>query len=203
MTAKNPAPCWPDGKRRCHWANPSNPDYLAYHDTEWGRALRDDGRLFEMLVLECFQAGLSWECVLNKRKAFRAAFDGFDCRKVSQYDEARTAKLMGNPGIIRNLRKIRAAIANAAVFLAIQKEWGSFADYIWHWTGNRVIMESCRASSPLSGAVAADLGRRGMTFVGSKVIYAYLQSIGVINSHEPGCFLHEAARSGSCRGPGQ
>lgn len=191
MAARN-ALSWPDGKRRCAWANPGNPAYLAYHDTEWGRPLRDDGRLFEMLVLETFQAGLSWECVLNKRRAFRMAFDGFDCCKVSRYGEAKTAELMANAGIIRNLRKIRAAIGNAAVFLAIRQEWTSFADYIWHWTDNCVVRESCRVFSPLSEAVAADLARRGMSFVGPRVIYAYLQGIGVINSHEPGCFLHKA-----------
>lgn len=180
---------WPDGKARCSWVNPANPAYLAYHDTEWGRPLRDDGRLFEMLVLESFQAGLSWECVLNKRQAFREAFDGFDCQLVSRYGEARAASLMANAAIIRNRRKIRAAIGNAAVFLAIRKEWSSFANYIWHWTDNSPIREFGRTSSPLSAAVAADLARRGMSFVGPTLIYAYLQSIGVINSHEPDCFL--------------
>ena len=167
---------WDDGKTRCAWANPRNPAYLAYHDREWGVPCHDDGRLFEMLVLECFQAGLSWECILNKREAFR---------------RADVERLMADAGIVRNRRKIEAAIGNARAFRAIQREFGSFDAYLWGWTGGEVVRETGLASSPLSDAVSADLRRRGMRFVGTTVTYAYLQSVGVIWSHDEDCFLHE------------
>lgn len=180
---------WEDGKVRCRWANPNNQRYICYHDEEWGVPVHDDGKLFEMLILESFQAGLSWECVLNKREAFRKAFDEFDLEKVCGYDEAYLLKLQENPGIIRNRRKIRAAVNNGKVFRQIKKEWGSFSDYLWHWTGGKVVYEQGLASSGLSDAISADLKKRGMTFVGTTIIYAYLQAVGVINSHEEGCFL--------------
>lgn len=181
---------WPDGKQRCAWANPRNPAYLAYHDEEWGVPVHDDGRLFEMLVLECFQAGLSWECVLNKRPAFRRAFAGFDLDAVCAFGPEEVEALMADAGIIRNRRKIEAAIGNARVFRAIQEEFGSFADYLWSWTEGEVVHETGLASSPLSDAVSADLRRRGMRFAGTIVTYAYLQAVGVIRSHEEGCYLH-------------
>ena len=185
---------WTDGKTRCQWANPKNPLYIRYHDEEWGVPVRDDHKLFEMLVLESFQAGLSWECVLNKREAFREAFDQFDLDKVCAYDEARFEKLRENPGIIRNRRKIQAATANGQVFKKIQQEWGSFSDYIWHWTEGKVVCEKGESRSALSDRISEDLKKRGMKFVGTTIIYAYLQAIGVIDSHEDGCFLEHGSQ---------
>lgn len=182
---------WADGKTRCCWANPKNEAYIRYHDEEWGVPVREDRKLFEMLLLESFQAGLSWECVLNKRRAFSEAFDQFDPERVSCYDEETAKRLAENPAIIRNRRKIQAAIKNAGIFLAIQKEFGSFCAYIWHWTNGNVICEKGLAHSGLSDEIAADLKKRGMKFVGTTIIYAYLQAIGVINSHEEGCFLEK------------
>ena len=180
---------WLDHRRRCRWADPGNPRYIRYHDEEWGVPVHDDQRLFEMLVLESFQAGLSWACILNKREAFRRAFDGFALERVCAYGEEKIASLMGDAGIVRNGRKIRAAIQNARIFRQIQGEWGSFDAYLWHWTEGRTIREVGESRSPLSDAVSADLRRRGMTFVGTTIVYAYLQAVGVVSSHEPGCFL--------------
>ena len=189
---------WTDGKTRCPWANPKNEGYIRYHDEEWGLPVHDDRKLFEMLILECFQAGLSWECVLNKRDAFREAFDGFDLEKVCAYDEEKLDALQNNPGIIRNRLKIRAALTNAQIFREIQKEYGSFADYLWHWTDGKVVCESGRTSSELSDRISRDLKKRGMKFVGTTIIYAYLQAVGVIYSHEAECFLaHRDKASGS------
>ena len=180
---------WQDGKNRCHWANPKNEKYIRYHDQEWGVPLYDDKKLFEMLILECFQAGLSWECVLNKREAFREAFDDFDLEKICSYDEEKIEELKNNPFIIRNRLKIQAAVTNAKVFRDIQKEYGSFSEYLWHWTGGKVIFENTKTTSPLSDEISKDLKKRGMKFVGTTVVYSYLQAVGVINSHEDGCFL--------------
>ena len=176
--------------RRCRWADPNDADYLRYHDLEWGKPHHDDGYLFELLILESFQAGLSWACILHKREAFHRAFDGFDVRKVAAYDSEKCAALMQDASIVRNRRKIDAAVCNAQVFLRIQSEWGSFDRYLWHFTDGLVIRHDDgvpRATSPLSDAVSADLRRRGMKFVGSTVIYSYLQATGVVNDHEPGC----------------
>lgn len=181
---------WIDGKNRCIWVNPKNQRYIDYHDQEWGRACYDDQKLFEMLILECFQAGLSWECVLNKREGFRKAFDGFNIEKISEYNDKKIASLQKNPNIIRNGLKIQAAISNAKVFLEIQKEWTSFSDYIWHWTKGKVIYESNQTTSNLSDQISKDLKKRGMKFVGSTTIYAYLQAVGIINSHDIDCFLY-------------
>ena len=180
---------WEDGKIRCRWANPKNERYLRYHDEEWGVPVYDDHKLFEMLVLESFQAGLSWECVLNKQVAFRQAFDNFDLEKVCAYEEERLQELQENAGIIRNGRKIRAAVTNAIVFRRIQQEFQSFSNYIWHWTEGKVIYEKECSRADLSDRVSEDLKKRGMKFVGTTIIYAYLQAIGVIYSHEKGCFL--------------
>lgn len=180
---------WLDGKVRCAWANPKNEVYLRYHDEEWGVPVHDDGKLFEMLLLESFQAGLSWECVLNKREAFRAAFSGFDPEKISRYEEKDVIRLCQDPGIIRNRRKIRAAICNAAVYLKIRQEFGSFDTYLWHWTDGKVVYERGRTRSELSDRMSEDLKKRGMSFVGTTIIYAYLQAVGVICSHEAECFL--------------
>lgn len=179
---------WKDGKTRCKWANLNNEAYLHYHDEEWGVPVYDDHKLFEMLILECFQAGLSWECVLNKREAFREAFDGFELEKVCAYGDEKIEELRENKGIIRNRLKIRAAVNNAHIFREIQKEYGSFSDYLWHWTDGKVIYENDAVSSPLSDRVSEDLKKRGMKFVGTVIIYSYMQAVGVIYSHEEGCF---------------
>ena len=179
---------WADGKQRCRWANPRNERYVRYHDLEWGVPEHDDHRLFEMLILECFQAGLSWECVLNKREAFQAAFDGFDLETVCAYGEEKLVALQRDGGIICNRLKIRAAVVNARIFREIQREWGSFDHYLWHWTGGEVVREYGPTCSPLSDAISKDLKRRGMKFVGTTMIYAYLQAVGVVWAHEPGCF---------------
>jgi len=180
----------PSGKiGRCSWVNPKNPLYVKYHDEEWGRPQHDDARLLEMLLLECFQAGLSWECVLNKREAFREAFAGFDRDSIIALDEADVEALMACPGIIRNRAKIRAAIANASVFKAIQEEFGSFDAYLARFCPPQPICDHTSATSAISDALSADLRKRGMKFVGSTTIHAFLQAIGVFDSHQPGCFL--------------
>ena len=184
---------WDDGKPRCPWANPGNPAYIAYHDEEWGVPVHDDGRLLEMLALECFQAGLSWECVLNKREAFRDAFDGFDLEAMCGYGPEKVDALMGDARIIRNRLKILAAVGNARVFRDIRREFGTFDRYLWGWTGGETVHETGLTSSPLSDAVSKDLRRRGMKFVGTTTVYSFLQAVGVIYSHGEGCFLHRDA----------
>ncbi len=177
-------------KKRCVWVNLNNETYIRYHDEEWGVPVHDDGKLFEFLILESFQAGLSWECVLNKREAFFEAFDGFNPEKVSQYTDEKLEELRSNEGIIRNRLKIKAARKNAIIFLEIQKEYESFSNYLWGFTNGDIIYENDKTTSELSDAISKDLKRRGMTFVGSTIIYSYLQAVGVINSHEEGCFCH-------------
>ena len=183
---------WPDGKQRCFWANPKNERYVRYHDEEWGRPVHDDGKLFELLLLECFQAGLSWECVLNKREGFRRAFAGFDLERVCAFTAEDVEHLLQDAAIIRHRRKIEAAIGNARVFRRIQQEFGGFDRYLWQWTEGETLHEYGQATSPLSDALSKDLKQRGMRFVGSTTIYSYLQAVGVIESHEPGCFLHQS-----------
>lgn len=177
-------------KTRCSWVNMKNENYIKYHDEEWGKPLHDDQKLYELLILESFQAGLSWECVLNKRENFHQAFDGFDIEKVAKYDEAKQQALKENPGIIRNRLKIKAAVKNSLVFQEIQREFGSFDAYIWAFTGGEVEREpfTLRTTSPLSDEISKDLKKRGMTFVGSTIIYSYLQAIGVINGHAEDCW---------------
>ena len=192
---------WADGRRRCRWCNPQNPLYIAYHDEEWGVPCHDDQRLFEMLILEGFQAGLSWECVLNKREGFREAFDGFDASVIACYSDEKLEELRRDPRIIRNRLKIKAARTNASVFLAIREEWGSFDAYLWHWTKGQVIYEWNQTRSPLSDQISSDLKKRGMTFVGTTIIYAYLQAVGVIFSHEDGCWKCVQDDSGSTAVP--
>ena len=174
---------------RCAWVNMKNPRYIQYHDAEWGIPQHSDKMLFELLVLEGFQAGLSWECVLNKRENFRVAYDDFDIKKVSQYSEDKIQSLLSDPGIIRNRLKIQASVNNAKVYLKIQEEFGSFDTYIWDFTDSKIVYESydMRTTSPLSDRISEDLKRRGMKFVGSTVIYSYLQAIGIINGHGPEC----------------
>lgn len=178
-------------KHRCNYVNMKNPLYIDYHDDEWGVPEHNDQKLYELLLLECFQAGLSWECILNKRDNFRQAFDGFDIDKVCQYDEAKCAELLSNPGIIRNKLKVSAAIKNSIIFTEIQQEYGSFDCYIWRFTNGEVIIEDymTRTTSPLSDAISKDLKKRGMKFVGSTIIYSYLQAIGVLNAHGKECDL--------------
>lgn len=182
-------------KQRCKWCNLANPLYVRYHDQEWGVPSHDDRALFELLILEFFQAGLSWETILNKRENFRRAFDQFDPERVRNYDETKKAVLMEDKSIIRNRRKIDAAVINAEVFLEIQREWGTFADYIWHFTDGKVIYENDRTSSPLSDQIAKDLKKRGMKFIGTTIVYSYLQAAGILNSHEEGCFLYQSGKS--------
>lgn len=178
-----------DHKMRCVWANPKNELYIKYHDEEWGQPVYDDRKLFEMLLLESFQAGLTWECVLNKRESFRKAFDGFDLEKVCAYDADKMEELRQDTGIIRNRLKIKAAVNNACIFKKIAEEYGSFSAYLWGYTQGQIVYENDKTTSPLSDAISKDLKRRGMTFVGSTIIYAYLQAVGVIYSHENGCYL--------------
>lgn len=176
--------------KRCGWVNLKNPLYISYHDNEWGKPSYDDNYLFEMLVLESFQAGLSWECVLNKRNAFRREFDGFDYKRIAAYNEDKLQELACCKDIIRNKLKINAAVNNAKIFMSIQQEWGSFSKYIWHFTNGKQIINRdgiIRATSDLSDAVSADLKKRGMKFVGSTIIYSYLQAVGIIDDHEADC----------------
>ena len=170
-----------------------NPLYIRYHDEEWGIPEHSDQKLFEMLLLECFQAGLSWECVLNKREAFRTAFDHFDADKIACYGEEKIQQLMNNPAIIRNRLKIKASITNAVVFKQIQAEYGSFDAYIWGYTNWETIIEeyTVRTTSPLSDQISKDLKKRGMKFVGSTIIYSYLQAIGILNAHGKECDWHK------------
>lgn len=179
-----------DNKSRCKWCNPKNDLYIKYHDEEWGQPSYEDKYLYEMLILESFQAGLSWECVLNKREAFRKAFNNFDIDKICKYDNKKIQELLENPNIIRNKLKINAAINNSKIFKEIQKEYQTFSNYIWHFTENRVVYENDKTSSELSDIISNDLKKRGMKFVGTTIIYSYLQAIGVINSHKNWCFLH-------------
>lgn len=176
-------------KKRCSWVNLKNPLYIQYHDEEWGRPLHNDQALYELLILESFQAGLSWECVLNKREAFRAAFDGFEIDKICAYDEQKQQALLQNAGIIRNRLKIKAAIQNSLIFKEIQREFGSFDRYIWGFTDGKILREPFteRTTSPLSDTISKDLKKRGMTFVGSTIIYSYLQAIGILNGHAEDC----------------
>ena len=178
---------------RCRWADPASELYTAYHDQEWGRPEHDDQKLFEMLILEGFQAGLSWITILKKREAFRSAFDQFDPNLVAGYGPEKLESLMADPGIVRNRRKIEAAVQNAKVFLDIQRESGSFDRYLWSFTQGQVILNTddvVRASTGLSDRISADLKRRGMKFVGSVIIYSFLQAVGVVNDHETGCWCY-------------
>lgn len=175
--------------RRCNWVNLNNPLYVKYHDTEWGKPEHSDDKLFELLILEGFQAGLSWECILNKRDNFRKAFDNFDIDKISAYTEEKCQELYANCSIVRNKLKINACITNSFIFKQIQKEYGSFDAYIWGFTGGKTLIEdyTLRTTSPLSDKIAKDLKKRGMKFVGSTIIYSYLQAVGILNAHGKEC----------------
>ena len=180
--------------RRCTWAR--NPRAIDYHDREWGVPVRDDRRLFEFLILEGAQAGLSWDTILAKRDRYRVVFDGFDPRKVARYGAAKKRKLLADAGIVRNRAKIEAAIVNARCFLAVQREFGSFERYAWGFVGDRPVQGRRRrlgdvpARSAASDALSKDLKRRGFKFVGSTIMYAFMQAVGMVNDHLTTCFRH-------------
>ncbi|MBU1242762.1 DNA-3-methyladenine glycosylase I [Myxococcota bacterium] len=192
---------------RCPWVDLNKPDYVAYHDQEWGVPVREDRRIFEFLVLESAQAGLSWYTVLRKRENYRAAFDDFDPEKVALYDEARILSLLQNPGIIRNRAKIAAAVNNAGRFLTVRDRFGSFSDYIWRFVDGVPIvhelasLQDYRATSPESDALAADLKARGFKFLGSTVCYAHMQATGLINDHTVDCFRRREILEGTAQHP--
>jgi DNA-3-methyladenine glycosylase I len=178
---------------RCKWVNLKNNKYIEYHDTEWGVEVHDDNKLFELLLLESFQAGLSWECILNKREEFRTSFDNFNPKLISKYDDNKIKQLLNNTKIIRNRNKIEAAINNAKIFLSIQEYYGSFDKYIWSFTNNKVIKNTTdifTTTSKLSDEISNDLRKKGMKYTGSVIIYSYLQAIGVIDDHELNCFKY-------------
>lgn len=176
--------------KRCAWCNVKNPKYIEYHDNEWGKTRLDDHYLYEMLILESFQAGLSWECVLNKRESFRNAYDGFDIEKVCLYDDIKISELLNNKEIIRNRLKIKASINNSKIFKEIALNFGSFYNYLKSFAGDKIIYETGKATNELSDTISNDLQKRGMKFVGSTIIYSYLQAIGLVYSHEKECFLY-------------
>lgn len=177
--------------KRCKWCNENNPLYIEYHDREWCQPNYDDKYLYEMLILESFQAGLSWECVLNKREDFRKAYDGFDIDVVCTYGEEKIVELLENKKIIRNRLKICASINNSKFFKSITDEFGSFYNYLRRFTDGKTIYETDKTTNTLSDKISADLQRRGMKFVGSTIIYSYLQAIGVIYSHDRECYMHK------------
>lgn len=180
---------------RCHWAG-TDPLYNLYHDTEWGVPLHDDRKLFEMLILEGAQAGLSWITILRKREEYRKAFDNFNAKKIANYNSKKIAALMNNEGIIRNRLKIESTISNARAFLAVQKEFGSFDRYIWQFTGRKPIVNKRKsikdipATTAESDAMSRDLKKRGFRFVGSTICYAFMQACGMVNDHEVKCFRY-------------
>lgn len=179
--------------KRCKWCNLKNPLYIEYHDEEWGRQNFEEKYLYEMLILESFQAGLSWECVLNKREDFRKAYDNFDIDKVCSYDNKKIQELLSNEKLIRNKLKINASINNSKIFKEIQNEYGTFYEYLKGFTNDKIIYENDKTTSELSDNISEDLRKRGMKFVGSTIIYSYLQAIGVIYSHDEECFMNKKA----------
>lgn len=185
-----------DGLKRCDWCG-EDPLYVAYHDQEWGVPVRDDQTLFEFLLLETFQAGLSWITILRKRENFREAFDQFDYRKIANYEQDKIDQLLSNPGIIRNKLKVRSAVTNAQAFMEIQKEFGSFSEYFWRFSDGQPIinyfktMKEVPANTPLSDTISKDLKKRGFKFVGTTVVYAHMQATGMVNDHLIDCFRHQ------------
>lgn len=180
---------------RCAWTKLSNPRYVDYHDTEWGVPCHDEQRLFELLNLEGAQAGLSWETVLNKRDTYRAAFDDWDAEKIARYDAAKVAELLANPGIVRNKLKVAATITNAQAYLRLRAEGSSLDAYLWGFVDgvpltNHFSTGSFVASTPLSDRISKDLQKRGFKFIGSTIVYAYMQGIGMVNDHDTACFRH-------------
>ena len=183
-------------KHKCGWCL-GDPLYEAYHDTEWGVPIYEDDTLFEFLILETFQAGLSWITILRKRENFRAAFDNFDYKKIAKYPQSKIDSLLKNEGIIRNKLKIHATVTNAQAFMDVQKEFGSFSNYIWGFVDGKPIKNSlvnyklAPANTPISDAISKDMKKRGFKFVGSTVIYAHMQATGMVNDHETSCFRYE------------
>lgn len=177
---------------RCRWCNLNNFKYIEYHDNEWCKPNFDDNYLFEMLILESFQAGLSWECILNKRKNFKQAFDNFDVYKICNYNDEKIKKLLENKSIIRNKQKINATINNSKIFIKIKNEYGTFYNYLKTFTNNKIIYETNKNTNLLSDKISKDLKKRGMKFVGSTIIYSYLQAIGIIYSHDKECFMYKS-----------
>ena len=180
--------------KRCFWVDEKSEIYVKYHDKEWGNPKFDDRDLLELLILEGFQAGLSWLTVLKKRQAFRVEYENFDVEKVANFDEKKIAKMLANKEIIRSEQKIRASILNAKIFMKIQKEFGSFSDYIWGFTGHKVVYNSdgkVIVSNELSDKISKELKKRGMKYVGTVIVYSYLQAIGIVNDHDKECFLHK------------
>lgn len=175
---------------RCKWCNEKNETYIKYHDEEWGELNTDDKYLYEMLILESFQAGLSWECILNKRESFREALDNFDIEKIIKYDDNKINELLNNKNIIRNRLKIKATINNSKIFKEILDEYGSFYNYLKQYI-EKPIYEINKTTNNISDKISKDLYKRGMRFVGSTIIYSYLQAIGLINSHEKECFKYK------------
>jgi DNA-3-methyladenine glycosylase I len=181
---------------RCFWANPANPRYLAYHDEEWGVPCHDETTLFEMVNLEGAQAGLSWETILNKRDGYRAAFDGWDVEKIARYDDAKVAELLGNAGIVRNRLKVAATITNAQAYLRLRDEAGGLDSFLWSYVDGAPIQNAWNsrsevpAKTALSDRISKDLAKRGFKFVGSTIIYAYMQATGMVNDHCIDCFRH-------------
>ncbi len=179
--------------QRCGWVN-TNPAYIEYHDKEWGVPSHDDRHLFEMLILEGAQAGLSWETILNKRANYRKAFDNFDARKIAKYDDRKIAALLADAGLVRNRLKMHAAVQNARCFLEVQKEFGSFDRFIWELAGGKpkqnawTSLKEVPARTPESDAMSKSLQKRGFKFVGSTICYAYMQAVGMVNDHLTGCF---------------
>ena len=180
---------------RCSWCG-DDPLYVAYHDEEWGVPVFDDRTLFEFLILEGAQAGLSWSTILKKREGYRAAFDGFDPQVVARYDERKTAELLADAGIVRNRLKVASAVSNAQAFLAVQEEHGSFSDYIWGFVDGTPIQNQWRtladipATTPLAETISKDLKRRGFRFVGPTIVYAHMQATGMVNDHLVSCFRY-------------
>lgn len=187
-------------KTRCFWVALDKPHYVAYHDDEWGVPVHDDRKHFEMLILEGAQAGLSWETVLRKRENYRRAFAEFDPQKVARFSDERLEKLLLDPGIVRNRLKVFGAVKNAKAFLAVQKEFGTFDAYVWRFVGGKTIdgRRKGRADVPArtaeSDAMSKDMARRGFTFVGSTILYAYMQAIGMVNDHTMDCFRYRQPR---------
>jgi len=182
-------------QNRCFWVN-EDPLYIEYHDNEWGKPVYDDARLFEFLVLESFQAGISWITILKKRENFRVAFDNFDYKKIANYQEDKFDELLQNSGIIRNKLKIKSAISNAKLFIEIQKEFGSFSKFIWNYVDEKPIIntfqkrEDVPATTELSDVISKDLKKRGFKFVGSTIVYAFMQATGMVNDHTTNCFCY-------------
>jgi len=182
-------------KTRCEWATKTNHE-KEYHDKEWGVPLHDDRLLFEFLILEGAQAGLSWSTILNKREGYREALDGFDVEKVAKYEEDKIAELLDNPGIVRNKLKVNSTVTNARLFIEVQKEFGSFDKYIWQFVGGKPIVNKWKVASevpvstPESDAMSKDLKKRGFKFIGTTICYAYMQAVGMVNDHTTDCFRY-------------